>query len=318
MAELDKFEVIYDILDHHNPILCSQDKKFGYVRHVRAIAFSYPFIQLNSEYFIRTLSVDIDMIMTIPEIKRIAIDNNLPLPTFIVNTDKGHHVHWVLEKVVNNKNKVALSYAQDVQRALTWVYGADACAVGVNRVWRNPIQHKCEYLETVVNLKDFNKVLIKYNKSNPVKRRFVEKIDFSIVAKGERHHSMFTHLRNIAYRNSEKDLDKLLSSESKLQNSLMESPLSERALGTMIKSIVDFMETKFVQTNKGGYTAEYNRELASKKKDIAFEKVYNIILGMKENSEDYLKVSMKRLAKGAGVSWATAKKHYKDAVENLD
>lgn len=112
-----------------------------------------------------------------PEFKQFMLDlDDLPTPTFIVESGNGWHVYWCLEKpiAVNETNRIELTdTVEGIHRYLSSEYGSDSGAVDVLHLLRKPgFEHRKmpDYpvmVEVVVNNEDTKYTLDELTKAMP-------------------------------------------------------------------------------------------------------------------------------------------------------
>lgn len=267
-------------------VLASNSKDGGYAPVTSFHALQQNFIQYNTKDRINIIAIDIDAHKDGGE----WLDHDLPQPTWTVFTDRGVQMSWVLANPIfltdTNKNKKRdLKYAKDILNKIVYALGADMDAIGFNRVFRNPLNHKTHYSDTRVNLGDFthldapsqewwDKLKSKSNREHVNDTLFEdvqaprEILNFSDLKEGDgRNIAMFDRLRFYAYSQARSgNYDEFdLAHRGLEMNYQFREPLDDKELNRIIGSIDDFMNTKY----NGGYymsntTAEERKEIAKK------------------------------------------------------
>ena len=266
-------------------VLCSNDKDGGYMTTNSFFALSnYKYIQYNSKERISVIAVDIDD----HNDGAVWMDYDLPQPSWIIFTDRGIQLAWVLENPIflteeNKERKRDVKYAKDVLNKLVYALDGDMNAIGFNRVFRNPLQNETHFSDTRVSLKDFDlptpsqewwNKLIARNKRKTVNDTLFDDIqspevitDFADMQEGDgRNEALFDRLRFWAYgearygRYNEFDL----AHKGLVLNQQFKQPMSLRETERIITSIDYWMETEY-NNRKGNYMAETTPEERSKR-----------------------------------------------------
>lgn len=240
-------------------------------------------------------------------------------PTFIIETDKGVQLFWRLKVPVSAKNARAYNYYKSIKKMITGLLGAD---VGfTNSVARNPFNNSSFVSQQLFKLEDFRYLLYDdYKKHyeklvgepfNKVTRSEKVDIDFSEVQVGERHTSLFNHLRNYGYDNAgSENLKELLQEEADRCNSSMPEPMTYGEIRRTVKAIYTWIST-FYQ----GISPEkiaYNRELARRKAEATINKIETFIrfqLDYGFTIKEVAEMSLRVFAKDAGVSVNSLRKY---------
>jgi hypothetical protein len=297
-------------------VLSSDSKNSDYSYVSASLALEKKFVRFGSSHFIPTLSIDIDKKASLLSIIDTCEGNNLPSPSLIVNTDKGVHIHWVLEYPIRTANTSSLNLYKLILAELIQLFGGDvhASAMRAGRVWRNPLKHDTVATGTVANLSDF-KHLIKPSTQAKVSSTFAFKMPrggLKKVKEGQRNVALFDHLRKFAYRNYNKfeDMPSELLKEALEANKQLEAPLPLPEVESIVKSVSRFIETRYVPRTENEDTISYNRKLAQKKVDETERKFFAVIYSNPMMTLKHLKsMSVRKLAKLVGISKSTAQRY---------
>ena len=237
----------------------------------------FKWVQYNSDDRFRVLSVDIDN----SHDSMMYQDFNLPKPTWIIQTDKGFQYHWALKqdiplKTVNSNKSIKL--VKDILNKLVALLDGDFNAIGINRVFRNPVTNRSWFTGNEVELKEFydlptpkedyfNKLLGRVEKQkNLFGATYGATYDFSSMKEGDgRNCALFDVLRYWAYDEAKQgSYDKFaLQRKAEYLNSTFAEPQKEKAVLATVEEIDWFIENKF---NKGYYmslSAEDRKKVAS-------------------------------------------------------
>jgi len=267
-------EVIKTLMDTYGKVTCSNTKDGAYEYQYLDKALTYNFIQFGSRRFTKALSVDIDAHQDIDKVYDTLNKYNIPTPTFIVYTNKGLHLHWVLNKRVNSSNYKASKYRNIVNKWLVSVLEGDNRAVGFRRNFRNPLKHKTIYNDSSYNLDDFKlpKRVITQTKKVTTTNRQSKFVDFSKVQVGERHEALFNALRSIAYKLHKEKAEVIHSELSKWAhyfNSELAEPQTNSEIETLVDTITNWVSTKYTGGSKRA--TEFNRNLAKAKANKSYK-----------------------------------------------
>ena len=311
-------KLIRNALDKNKPILASDYKTHNFEYINRDMHAIYQFIQFNSDYHISSISVDIDYKINLNSLYELGI----PTPTFTVTTPNGYHLHWFLKDFIAVSNKKALKYVTNIRASLVYLLKADKQAAGFKRVWRNPLNHEGNSNGILYRLSDFSNCLVKVPKAKTNYRRTANLgVDFTEVREGERHQTMFEHLRAFAY-GLEKDnwLEDNLLMEAEEKNSLMPRGLPDHQIKSLVKSVTNWTMNNY-NPRKGEAskeTIEFNRKLAKQQADKTIQKIVKSMFSMMSNffSVKNLKaLSQRKASKILGVSAPTFKKYKEMLLE---
>jgi len=249
-------------------LLSSDVKSDTYTYIPKKQALTKKFIQFNS-LGVTMLSIDIDNcdIYTLSERLKY-----VPTPTIIVETDKGYHIHYELAYPISYTKHTLIVWCNHIRDELSKKLGGDKNAVGLKRVYRNPLVHTTAYNNVSYSLADFG---IPYPKNSSTKKKKCRfNIDFSTIEKGNRNISMFNYLRDYAYANSEKDnLEEILVFLADEANTQLSEPLPQSQLRSIVKSIMRFMGR---YTGTKDQTA-FNIQLAKNKHKATILKIIAVL-----------------------------------------
>lgn len=293
----------------------------------------FKWVQYNSVDRITVLSVDIDNSSD----SLMYRDFNLPVPTWIIQTDKGFQYHWALKSAVMingyNKHKL-IKLVKDILNKLVALLDGDINAIGLNRVFRNPVTNRSWFTGNEIELKEFydlptpkedyfNKLLGRVEKQkNLFGATYGASYDFSLMANNSgRNCALFDVLRYWAYDEAKQGsyCAFALQRKAEILNSSFAENLKENEVNSIVNSIDTFIKNKF---NKGFYMAlsvEDRKKVASqngKKSGEARSKVAETkiltALNMMESFE--MKITIRELAKRSGTSVNTVRKY----LEKID
>jgi hypothetical protein len=259
-------------LARHFPakILCSHSKSGTYTEEGCIWALSNAsFIQYNSKDRISVIAVDIDAHRD----ASIWFEHDLPCPTWTIWTDRGVQLAWVLHKPILARVFDHMRHAKDVLHKIVYALDADTAAIGLNRVFRNPVVHESRFSDSRVNLSDFGHLATPPREwfdtiyaTNRQKDLFGDTAygtgeigDLATMKDGDgRNCAVFDLLRFWAYNAARKgkysEFD-LAHKGYTLNNQLGES-MDQKEIDRIIGSIDNFMTTKW----GGGYMANTTPE----------------------------------------------------------
>ena len=293
----------------------------------------FKWVQYNSDDRITVLSVDIDNSSD----SLMYEDFNLPKPTWIIQTDKGFQYHWALKSAVMingyNKHKL-IKLVKDILNKLVALLDGDINAIGLNRVFRNPVTNRSWFTGNEIELKEFydlptpkedyfNKLLGRVEKQkNLFGATYGASYDFSLMANNSgRNCALFDVLRYWAYDEAKQGsyCAFALQRKAEILNSSFAENLKENEVNSIVNSIDTFIKNKF---KKGFYMAlsvEDRKKVASangKKSGEARSKIAETkiltALNMMESFE--MKITIRELAKRSGTSVNTVRKY----LEKID
>ena len=286
----------------------------------------FKWVQYNSDNRFRVLSVDIDNSSD----SLMYRDFNLPQPTWIIQTDKGFQYHWALKQDIPLKtasSKKSIKLIKDILNKLVALLNGDINAIGINRVFRNPVTNRSWFSGNEIELKEFydlptpkedffNKLLGRIEKQ---KNLFGATYDFSSMTNNTgRNCALFDVLRYWAYDEAKQGsyCSFALQRKAEILNSSFAEKLKENEVNSIVNSIDTFINNKF---NKGFYMAlsvEDRKKIASRngkksgeaRSKIAETKILTA-LNMMESFE--IKITIRELAKRSGTSKDTVMKYLK-------
>ena len=293
----------------------------------------FKWVQYNSDDRITVLSVDIDNSSD----SLMYEDFNLPKPTWIIQTDKGFQYHWALKSAVMingyNKHKL-IKLVKDILNKLVALLDGDINAIGLNRVFRNPVTNRSWFTGNEVELKEFydlptpkedyfNKLLGRVEKQkNLFGATYGASYDFSLMANNSgRNCALFDVLRYWAYDEAKQGsyCAFALQRKAEILNSSFAENLKENEVNSIVNSIDTFIKNKFKKGFYMALSAEDRKKVASqngKKSGEARSKVAETkiltALNMMESFE--MKITIRELAKRSGTSVNTVRKY----LEKID
>ena len=292
-------------------------------------ALKTPFIRFGNSYFIPALSLDIDNHKNHASILNTCLTYGLELPTFILDTQKGLHVHWVLNKPIPTGNSKALYKYQKVIAKLASIFDTDLHAVPKNsgRLFRNPLMHPVRlYNDSFLDLIDFTEPLKLY-KSIPEKfeapKRGIfahyKKPDFSKVGEGARNNTLFDYGRYYAYRNTRAgNLKDNLKSALCAQNCAFREPLSNSEVNSIFHSISTFMDRRYNGKTKNKSVITFNRKLAKKTYDKKQSLLFSKFIELPHITlKDLRTMSLRRGGAVFGVHKNTYKSHLNELIKDI-
>lgn len=293
----------------------------------------FKWVQYNSDDRFRVLSVDIDNSSD----SLMYRDFNLPQPTWIIQTDKGFQYHWALKQDIPLKtasSKKSIKLIKDILNKLVALLNGDINAIGINRVFRNPVTNRSWFSGNEIELKEFydlptpkedffNKLLGRIEKQkNLFGATYGATYDFSSMTNNTgRNCALFDVLRYWAYDEAKQGsyCSFALQRKAEILNSSFAENLKENEVNSIVNSIDTFINNKF---NKGFYMAlsvEDRKKVASqngKKSGEARSKIAETkiltALNMMESFE--IKITIRELAKRSGTSVNTVRKY----LEKID
>ena len=293
----------------------------------------FKWVQYNSDDRFRVLSVDIDNSSD----SLMYQDFNLPQPTWIIQTDKGFQYHWALKQDIPLKtasSKKSIKLIKDILNKLVALLNGDINAIGINRVFRNPVTNRSWFSGNEIELKEFydlptpkedffNKLLGRIEKQkNLFGATYGATYDFSSMTNNTgRNCALFDVLRYWAYDEAKQGsyCSFALQRKAEILNSSFAEKLKENEVNSIVNSIDTFINNKF---NKGFYMAlsvEDRKKVASqngKKSGEARSKIAETkiltALNMMESFE--IKITIRELAKRSGTSVNTVRKY----LEKID
>jgi hypothetical protein len=285
MATIISDELQYELFKRmpKKMILSSVTKKEGHEYRPVLEAMELDFFRFNEGGNLYFISIDVDFKLNQQEVEQICKSYSVPLPTMIVDTTKGVHIHWMLDNFVSKNATHAQNYYNDIKKQIIKIFKADPHASGNVRIFRNPLKHNTMYRNVAYCLSDFKEMLTlmrksevkKCKRSRGVLRRTV---NLSAVKEGERNVSLFNYIKKFGYAvwgNASQNL--LVEKEAFVANNMFDSPLDDQEVMDIVKSVTTWLDihydaTKRSKYDKSGITA-YNRKLAKKRAENTLNKV---------------------------------------------
>ncbi len=288
----------------------------------------FKWVQYNSDDRFRVLSVDIDN----SHDSMMYEDFNLPKPTWTIQTTKGFQYHWALKSDIPlktaNSNK-SIKLIKDILNKLVSLLDGDINAIGINRVFRNPVTNRSWFTGNEVELKEFydlptpkeeyfNKLLGRVEKQkNLFGATYGATYDFSSMKESTgRNCALFDVLRYWAYDEAKQGTYCAFSLQRKAEvlNSSFSESMKEKEVITIVNSIDSFIQNKF---NKGFYMAlsvEDRKKVASangkKSGEARTKEAETKILTALNIMESFeMKITVRGLAERSGTSVNTVRKY---------
>ena len=336
MLNKQEKEIVFRMLASALPenVQCSNEKSGRYKLGIpKFIAIrNYTFIQFSHPKKWHWLSVDIDdrnTYKTFDDIIARCKELGLPLPSLVVKTTKGWHIHWYLDEALWRNNKLHTRWRKEIQYRLNQAFGGDKHAAGW--IFRNPFKH--EYMtsldvytisdfEFLYSLKEAKKALRATKQVKKIKK-LKKFFDFTKVKKGSRNNTLLTYIRTFMFRNFEGLTLKNFIMEGLRVNSLMPEPLKEDEVRATVRSAYDFVSEHYNPDYKNKDQAEYNRKLAKYKAQKTYLKALTSLTeALKADKISFFRImrelySFRFFSKLAGVSDKTIKKYIKQLKEDL-
>ncbi len=308
-------------------VTSSDVKDADYKYRPREEALDYNFVQFGSKHFTRTLSVDIDDTTDIDIIKYRIDVADVPAPTFIVKTNKGFHLHWVLELPIKARTKASF-LRNRINDALIEILGGDTHAKGLRRVWRNPLKHITLHTDALHSLAAFKHII---PEKQVIKRRYAASksrsafVDWSKIKEGERHETLFKVISKHAYglhHLAPKDLLAQVHNFGCYCNSQLTVPQSQNDIDSLCNSIATWVVTKY--TGASDKTTAFNKKLGLHRTDKVKIKIldsFYVLLSHLKTLKDISNISVRTGGKICGVSKNTYHKYrdelYRLLIDNL-
>jgi len=313
-------------------IQCSNEKQGAYRLNIPKVVgvTKFKFIQFAHPQKYQWISIDIDDRSRFQEFEHFysfCDKNVIPIPTIIVKTNKGWHLHWYLDTPIWKNNRLLLSYRKELIRKLNEYFGGDKHSAGY--IFRNPLFHDYVFMDVhytlddfkhIVSLESMKKTIVKKRKSIKKTEKF---IDFTAIKVGERNNTLLQYIRTFTFRNIHLSFEQVLK-EALRVNNLMVEPLSYSEVKATTASAFNFAQKNYDENyKKNKYQAQYNRLLAKYKSKKTYIKGFkNLIDGLKNNSISifqfiWRKISFRKLANLLKISDKTIKKHFKKFKKDL-
>ncbi len=304
-------------------IFGSTDKNQFYHTKERLYALKeFKWIQYNSEDRLTVLSIDIDN----SKDSLMYQDFSLPVPTWIIQTDKGFQYHWALKTPLFLKgyNHKKLRYiVKDILNKLVALLDGDFNAIGLNRVFRSPTNNRTWFSGNEIELKEFydlptpkeeiiDKILeeVKENKKNSSLKGLSE---------GEgRNCALFDKLRIWAYSRAREGSYSLNSLQMKAEtlNFEFNEIMDLKEVTIIVNSIDEFIQNKYKRIDYMALSPEERKKVASangKKSGEARSKIAEtkILTALKIMEDLKEKITIRALAERSGTSKDTVQKYLK-------
>jgi hypothetical protein len=235
----------------------------------------FKWVQYNSERLFSVLSVDIDN----SNDTMMYQDFNLPCPSWIIQTDKGFQYHWALKKPMPLDGFGRFrKMIKDIQNKLVALLDADHYAIGLNRVFRCPLNNRTWFYGYEYSLSDFydlptpsndwfNRVYGKIQKErNLFNQTYCKEHDLKSMKEGDgRNVALFDTLRYWAYDEAKSGTysEFELSRKAEILNYSFLEPMKEKEVMQIVRQIDYFIEHIY---NRGYYmalTPEQRKKVAS-------------------------------------------------------
>lgn len=302
----------------------STDKNQFYHTKERLYALKdFKWIQYNSEDRLTVLSVDIDNSSD----SLLYQDFSLPVPTWIIQTDKGFQYHWALKTPIFLKgyNSKKLRYiVKDILNKLVALLDGDFNAIGLNRVFRSPTNNRTWFSGNEVDLSEFydlptpkeeiiDKILeeVKENKKNSSLKGLSE---------GEgRNCALFDKLRHWAYSKAKEGSYNLNSLQMKAEtlNFEFNEIMDLKEVTIIVNSIDEFIQNKYKRIDYMALSPEERKKIATKngKKsgEARTKEARTKILTALNTMEAYeIKITVSELARRSGTNPKTTRAYLKE------
>ncbi len=301
----------------------STDKNQFYHTKERLYALlDFKWIQYNSEDRLTVLSVDIDNSTD----SLLYQDFSLPVPTWIIQTNKGFQYHWALKSPIMLKgyNSKKLRYiVKDILHKLVSLLGGDINAIGLNRVFRSPTNNRTWFSNNEVDLSEFYDL-------PPVKEEIIDKILEEIkenkknsslkgLSEGEgRNCALFDKLRHWAYNKAKEGSYSLNALQMKAEtlNFEFNEIMDLKEVTNIVNSIDEFIQNKYKRIDYMALSPEERKKIASKngkksgeaRSKVAETKILTALKIMEDLKE---KITIRALAERSGTSKDTVQKYLK-------
>jgi|GEM_PF-6281259 len=291
---------------------------------------NFKFISVGSKHFLPAIIVDIDEGGKKEILKRI---EKFPItPTYIVETNKGYHVWWVLKYPVKPGTKPHKLYKHILNTFIELLKGDNnAKMLNSGRVFRNPykavnyIYTPIEYTlaELYDTVKDMNPTYIvdPDDEEAKEKSKYTGKyIKLSSVKVGKRNisltHNIGVYLRKIYTPENPFNFDAVLYWAEK-QNQQFSEPLTDVEVYQTVKSMINNFDTEAKASED---RIKFNQKLAriqklknmKKAAQNLVKKFASTIYIYALNPENLMKFSDRDFQKIAGIGKNTANRYKKD------
>jgi len=315
------------------------------------------FIFFNSKV-IKFLIVDVDTKENFGnkyEIFEFLNDYNIA-PTWILETDKGYHIGFILKDAIPFENEKARNFAFDVLKKLSLLLGGDINALRLKGRFRNPLKHDTFYTLNEYTLNELNEgipyfilsdIEIKHNENKKVHKdvlklkelilKVLNNINFiKNVNKGYRNSFLWYTGMIIAKQGQHlPNPQKILFFEKVKEkiyfyNNNLNEPLDKKEVDTILNSVKKYYLKGKIMVGIGSYN-NWNKEMKSiymkeyrKKKGIIKEhreekkaKNKNLVLqSIYTLKKENKKITVRNIKKICGLANATISKYIKELKED--
>ncbi len=290
----------------------------------------FKFFFVGSKHFLPALIVDIDSLPKKEILKKVEY---FPLtPTFIVETDKGYHLWWVLKYPIKPFSKQHNFYKY-ILNLLVDAFEGDKHAKMMNsgHIYRNPLKAKNHIFTPIeYTLKDFYTIFkqsgvmfdkeLEFDSANDSKEYTGKYINLSKVEVGARNasitHNIGVYLRNRFKKSGNISYAKTLK-WAMLQNNTFPEPLEESEIISTVSSMVSNFDESAKATE---YRVKFNQKLARNQKLQTMKKAAkNIVINFAHTiylpfmmPHNLNKLSDREFQNVAGIGKNTANRYKKD------
>ena len=240
------------------------------------------FIFYNSKV-VKFIIVDIDNKNTFEnkfELLEYLKDFNL-IPSWVLDTNKGYHVGYILKNAIPYENKTSIKFARDTLKKLSLFLGGDPNALRLSGRFRNPLMHDTFYTNFTYDLIDIidnipetilENIKIEHNKNKKFHKNIYSLKQLILEVMND-----ITKIKNVkpGFRNSflwytgmiiAKNFQHLSLNEKLVEfekikekiyfyNNNMEFPLENEEVETIIKSIKKYYLKGKIMVGLGGYNS---------------------------------------------------------------
>lgn len=315
------------------------------------------FIFFNSKV-IKFLIIDIDNkreFKKMIDIFEFLNDYNL-IPSWILETNKGFHVAFILKKAIPYENEKAVEFARDTLKKLSLLLGGDPFALRLKGRFRNPLMHNTFYTDMEYDLIDLidnipdvvlNDIEINHNPNKKIHNNVIKLKELVLktlndineiknIHKGFRN-AFLWHLGMMIAKNFQnlpiptklKEFEKI---EEKIYfyNNNLNNPLEKKEIARIIKNIKKYYMKRKIMIGIGKYenwTPEmkriYMRNYLKEKGKIKHhreeKKEINknkILQAIYKLRSEKKKISARKVAEIAKIGKTTAAKYIKELKED--
>ena len=205
-------------------------------------------------------------------------DFNL-VPSWILDTNKGYHVGYILKNAIPYENKKAVEFAKDTLKKLSLFLGGDKNALRLRGRFRNPLMHDTFYTLNTYDLIDIidnipetilENIKIEHNKNKKFHKNIysLKQLIFEVinditkiknVKKGFRNSFLWytgmiiaKNFQHLSIPEKIKEFEKI-KEKIHFYNNNMEFPLENEEVETIIKSIYKYYMKGKIMVGLGGY-----------------------------------------------------------------